>query len=297
MPRDSNGNWTPPSGNPVTSGTTITASWWNAMLSDIQTEISNSLARQGNGAGLMLAALKQISGSVGAPSYSFTADNTTGWFLNAAGDLQFTISGQVMFKLTNALAARILGLGSSGSSAAGLAVDTQFGISTSTPIQTWAQNGVQQAALLGDGSLTLGASPNASSATRHTDVTRALVAANGMADATSASCGTFSTAAGTYVDVTNLSVSTTSSGGPVLLILISDGSANNCGTAVTNQLDLQWMRDGARIGGIQISPGSTAGWTLSHVDYPSGGAHTWKIQAKSTNAALSYYKLFVHEFV
>lgn len=47
MSRDSNGTYTLPAGNPVTSGAVITSSWANNTLSDIGTEITNSLDKSG----------------------------------------------------------------------------------------------------------------------------------------------------------------------------------------------------------------------------------------------------------
>lgn len=47
MSRDSNGTYSLPAGNPVTSGASITSSWANNTLSDIGTELTNSLDKSG----------------------------------------------------------------------------------------------------------------------------------------------------------------------------------------------------------------------------------------------------------
>lgn len=61
MSRDSNGTYTLPAPyNPVTTLTKITSAWANTTLTDLATEVTNSLDR--NGRGPMLARLKLING-------------------------------------------------------------------------------------------------------------------------------------------------------------------------------------------------------------------------------------------
>ena len=74
--RNSSGTYSLPSGNPVVTGTTISSSWANTTLSDLGSELTNSLDRSGRGA--MLAPLKLPNGSVGAPSLTFDSDTDTG---------------------------------------------------------------------------------------------------------------------------------------------------------------------------------------------------------------------------
>lgn len=52
MARNGSGSYTLPAGNPVVSGTPITASWGNTTLTDIAGELTNSLDRQGRGGAL-----------------------------------------------------------------------------------------------------------------------------------------------------------------------------------------------------------------------------------------------------
>jgi hypothetical protein len=306
MPRDANGNWTPPAGNPVVNGTTIDASWWNAMLSDLQNEISNSLARQGLGAGIISATLKAANGDIGSPPYSFLSDLSTGWFLNAAGDLRFTISGQAMLKLTNNLAMRVLGLGPTGANAAGLEVDTQYGISNSTPIQTWKQNGVQKAALLGNGALTLGGSSNPSDAARRVDLTRDVVSNNGIgAGWASMSPGSYTLTAA-YADVPGLTpASILTTGGPVLVLLTSDGSGSDSYFSMfASTGSIQFMRDGARIAGFTCNGANASftqiGQSFVFLDVVGAGNHTYKVQAKGlsgTTPVMQNYMLMLRELI
>lgn len=80
--RISTGTYSLPTGNPVVSGTTITSTWANATLSDIGTEITNSLDRNGRGA--MLAALKLYAGTSSAPGLTFDSDTNLGLYRVAA---------------------------------------------------------------------------------------------------------------------------------------------------------------------------------------------------------------------
>lgn len=100
MPRDSLGNYTlPATGNPILTGTAIASVWGNTTLNDIATEMADSLDRSGKGG--MLAALKNIDGSVGIPSITFTNEPTSGFYRNAAGDVRFSLLGTNVFRITS----------------------------------------------------------------------------------------------------------------------------------------------------------------------------------------------------
>lgn len=91
MPRDSAGNYTLPSGNPVVSGTTITSDWANTTMSDIGSEMTNSLSREGQGG--MLAELTLIDGVIATPALAFSAELTLGMYRPSAGVLATVVSG------------------------------------------------------------------------------------------------------------------------------------------------------------------------------------------------------------
>lgn len=78
-------------GNPVVSGTTISSSWANSTLSDIQTEITNSLDRSGRGG--MLAPLQLYDGTVSAPGLTFVTDTDSGLYRIGANDLAMAVNG------------------------------------------------------------------------------------------------------------------------------------------------------------------------------------------------------------
>lgn len=74
--RNSSGTYSLPAGNPVVSGTTISSTTHNNTMSDIATELTNSLDRQGRGA--MLAPLPLANGSTAAPGLTFGSDTDLG---------------------------------------------------------------------------------------------------------------------------------------------------------------------------------------------------------------------------
>lgn len=90
MPRNSSGTYTLPAGNPVVTGTTISSTWANSTLSDIGSELTDSLSRSGEGG--MLASLGLFSGVIGAPGLSWTAETTSGLYRAGAGDFRYSIS-------------------------------------------------------------------------------------------------------------------------------------------------------------------------------------------------------------
>ena len=91
MSRDSNGNYTLPSGNPVVAGTTILDTWANPTMTDLGTEITASLNRSGKGG--MLAGLKGFAGTVSLPGFTFTGETSSGLYYPTAGNIGVTILG------------------------------------------------------------------------------------------------------------------------------------------------------------------------------------------------------------
>lgn len=89
--RNSGGTYSLPTGSTVTSGTTITSTWANTLTGDIATELTNSLDRNGRGA--MLAPLQCSSGSVSAPSLTFSADTDTGLYRIGANNPGMSVGG------------------------------------------------------------------------------------------------------------------------------------------------------------------------------------------------------------
>lgn len=101
MPRDSSGNYTLPSGNPVVGGTPILADGWaNPTFNDLANEMTNSLDRQGRGG--MLAAFRFVDGTEAAPGMSWTSEPGTGLYRANAGDMRATVLSQDVAQFASA---------------------------------------------------------------------------------------------------------------------------------------------------------------------------------------------------
>lgn len=85
MPRNNQGVYVLPNGNPVVSGTQIQSTWANTLASDLANEITNSLDR--NGRGGMLGPFKFADGAKGTPSLTFNSEPTLGMYRPSAGKL------------------------------------------------------------------------------------------------------------------------------------------------------------------------------------------------------------------
>jgi len=92
MPRNSSGVYTLPASNPVAPNTIIATSWANPTMSDIGTEITNSLDR--NGRGGMLAPFRISDGLVNTPGLAFTNEPATGIWRPGTGAMGVSVQGQ-----------------------------------------------------------------------------------------------------------------------------------------------------------------------------------------------------------
>ena len=91
MPRDANGNYQLPAGNPVITGTTIEATWANPTMDDIAQALTESLSR--NGQGGMLAPFLFSDGSEANPAMAFTNEPSSGFYRSSGGVIAVSILG------------------------------------------------------------------------------------------------------------------------------------------------------------------------------------------------------------
>lgn len=120
------------------------------------------------------------------------------------------------------------------------------------------------------------------------------VGAGGVA--VSVSSGAFSTSSATYVDVTNLSVTITTTGRPVMVMLVSEGNSTPGSessiswskAANTAQAQLRTVRDVTEISNATLYNRAVGATSVdhaipvssySHLDQPTAGTYTYKIQA------------------
>lgn len=98
MARNAGGTYALPAGNPVVTGTVVASSWANTTLSDLATEMTDSLDRSGKGG--MLAPLLLVDGAVGLPGIAFNSEPSTGMYRAAANDLRFGVAGVDAVRIT-----------------------------------------------------------------------------------------------------------------------------------------------------------------------------------------------------
>jgi hypothetical protein len=118
----------------------------------------------------------------------------------------------------------------------------------------------------------------------------------------SSSSGSFNTTSSSFVDVTNLSVSITTTGRPVFIMLISDGSttASNLGfldTDNTGQVSYRLLRNSTEIArwthyGTSSSNYQYIPATLPFIDVVAVGTYTYKLQATTSQSS----SVFVYNF-
>lgn len=124
--RNGSGTFTLAAGNPVLTLTTISSTWANSTLSDIATELTNSLDRQGRGG--MVAQLNLQNGSLGFGTLGlgFSSDLGTGLWLDGTHTIGVAISGQRNSDF-NVNGLTVNGLGSTAS-VRGVALSTGSGV-------------------------------------------------------------------------------------------------------------------------------------------------------------------------
>lgn len=115
-----------------------------------------------------------------------------------------------------------------------------------------------------------------------------------ISEVISSSSGTFSYRGVSYTDVTNLSVTITTEGRPVYLSLVADGSSSPgiLQYTIDQYAFIAFARDGSRISiqrldGLKTVPPSC----VSHVDTPSAGTYTYKVQVSNFTAVFGDMKV------
>ncbi len=112
---------------------------------------------------------------------------------------------------------------------------------------------------------------------------------------------TFSTMSATFVDVTNLSVTITTSGRPVMLALVSDAGGSPAYVNASGGTGaLRWVRGSTPIGDYSIATanGNADRLPPPHIDVVGAGTYTYKAQMKKstgTDCGVGYAKLVAIE--
>lgn len=179
-------------------------------------------------------------------------------------------------------------------------------ISSSGVVSTISYDGI------GSGMTSTGANAIAETRTRSTGTT---VGVGGIA--VSNGCGAFVTANTTATDVTNLSVTITTSGRPVRLELITEDDSNESNVVINRTSSnlprgYMWFVRGSSVIGrhelaLNVDTSATEnliaiGWppsAFAQIDFPSAGTYTYKIMVYNQNASsqfvVNYCKLVAYE--
>lgn len=91
MPRDSNGNYSLPAGNPVAPGELVEADWANDTMNDVAAALNDSLSRSGDGG--MLVSLTFSDGDESAPGIAWENEPSSGFYREGLGDMRVSILG------------------------------------------------------------------------------------------------------------------------------------------------------------------------------------------------------------
>jgi hypothetical protein len=96
MPRDSNGNYSLPAGNPVAAGEIVDADWANDTMNDIAEALNDSLSRSGDGG--MQVPLLFADGTEAAPGIAWINEPSSGFYRAGLGDMRVSILGGKEFR-------------------------------------------------------------------------------------------------------------------------------------------------------------------------------------------------------
>ncbi len=98
MPRDTDGNFTLPAGNPVVTDTVISSDTHNTTQADVAQGLTDSLDR--NGRGGMAAPLPFADGTVTAPGVTWTNERNTGLYRAAPGTMIVASLGNTLIRFS-----------------------------------------------------------------------------------------------------------------------------------------------------------------------------------------------------
>lgn len=117
----------------------------------------------------------------------------------------------------------------------------------------------------------------------------------------SSSCGNYTTTSGTISQVTNLSVSLTTNGNPVMILIQPDGSSNaaNIDAPSGQELTMVIVRGATTIATYSIAALKTP-TSIQMLDTPSAGTYTYSVGMSSTfggAVGVSYSVLVAYEII
>ncbi len=242
-----------------------------------------------------------IANLVSPASASYVAFNSTFVWQSAANTAANMDGGSFIFrKLTAGSPGITMSAPSSLSSNYSIVLPALPGSTSALNIDTSGNMGTISYDGIGQAMTSTGANSIANSRTRATGTT---VAAGGVALSLSSSA--FSTSSTSFVDVTDLTVTITTTGRPVFVGLVGDNglvSATSSWHITSNAISyIAMVRDSTQIYSAAFStqglgqdiPSSS----VNCIDFPAAGTYTYKVQMRvNANSAILYYtSLCVYE--
>lgn len=290
-----------------TDGTILTASDLNSEFNNLVNTINNldndNLSSTANISASKISAAIDGSGITRDGGTGALSVNPDGVGIEISGDaVQLKNNGVTDAKLRQSAALSVIGRSANSTgNVADIAAGTDGHVlrrsGTSLGFGTIVSAGIE------DGTIATADLANGS-------VTQAKRASLGQQISASGSLGTSSTSP---VDVTNLSVTITTTGRPVYLLLISDGGPSLCTinttrasgtsayaivTLVRDSTTISYNESGATIGGATSVSTTAPGSSINFVDVPSAGTYTYKVQLytfASTSVNITACKLAAFE--
>jgi hypothetical protein len=283
--RDSSGTYSLSPSSPFVTGTPIASSTMNARFSDISTEMTDSLSRSGKGG--MLAPLRAVNGSATLPAFAFTSETGSGLYRAGSSDLRFSVAGSDSVSIT-----------ASGLSVYGTLYTDTHRTKSPAPLALYG-NRADVAGAVGvilDNTTALTASDATLLLVRNGGVNKFSLDKNGaigsrsnlpaVGQQVSSSTDVFATASATPVDVTNATVTITTTGRPVLLFVQPDGSAADASVVAADvgvgRATVRLLRNGTTVALMAV--GDRPVGTLQFLDVPAAGTYTYRLQANTPGA-------------
>lgn len=255
------------------------------------------------------------SGSIDSGPITFRNNVTSSNGITLAPPTPLPGNYTITFPASTPASQKILTLDSAGNLAANYDVDNSTLTIASNTIKV-ANSGITQTQLANDSVGNAQLQDNSVSTNEIVDasVTRPKLVAVGQQESTSSGAAYSVTPKGSWVDITNLSVTITTTGRPVFICIQPDGTANDSFIATAAPAGaanipgkLRFLRGASLVSQISFGTLTTGNSSSSYfapsfytLDAPAAGTYTYKVQGQTYNGVgydfnPAYLKLVVYE--
>lgn len=289
--------------NPQTSLSTLYSVY--SIGKDLYFNDGNSNVIQLTASGAVNASSSGLTNGTGSASFN---SSTLQVYLTASATTPANIQGGSFLLGNNSVGSKFLTLSPPAAMAANFSL-TLPSLPAQTNIMTLDSSGNMSAVLNVDNSSLQNSGTVLS--VKNAGVTRPMLAALGQQ--ISSSCGAFSSTSSSYIDVTNLTVTITTTGRPVFIGLIPDGTTSSAFVgASANQtlvdMEAKLLRGATNVAQFEVFCGFPSASTnntifvppgsIFQIDTPAAGTYVYKLQAKVTVSGtflFTFVKLIAYE--